>query len=208
MSLNETKMTAQSEKIIIGLTGGIACGKSTAGKFFKELGWELISTDQIVSDLLDEDDEVISDIKSRWGDIVWQDSSLERKEIGRIVFRDPNERKWLESILHPKVRSHWSNAVEDSHFERIIVEIPLLFENNLEENFNYTICVFASEQIQKERLLHRGLTKDESNDRIRSQLPTKEKSRLADIVLLGEGSFSFLKRQICHLHANIYKPVC
>ena len=137
-------MTAQSEKIIIGLTGGIACGKSTAGKFFKELGWELISTDQIVSDLLDEDDEVISDIKSRWGDIVWQDSSLERNEIGRIVFRDPNERKWLESILHPKVRSYWSDAVEDSHFERIIVEIPLLFENNLEENFNKTICVFTS----------------------------------------------------------------
>ena len=96
-------MTAQSEKIIIGLTGGIACGKSTAGKFFKELGWDVISTDQIVSDLLDEDDEVISDIKSRWGDIVWQDSSgRDRKAIGSIVFRDPNERKWLESILHPK----------------------------------------------------------------------------------------------------------
>ena len=142
-------MSSKSEKIIIGLTGGIACGKSTAGKFFHELGWELTSTDQIVSHLLDEDDEVISDIKSRWGDIVWQDSSLERKEIGSIVFRDPNERKWLESILHPKVRSHWSNAVEDSHFERIIVEIPLLFENNLEENFNYTICVFALNKHKK-----------------------------------------------------------
>ena len=97
------------------------------------------------------------------------------------------------------------DKIQSSSLQRNLEEIP---KNNLEENFNYTICVFASEQRQKERLLHRGLTKDESNDRIRSQLPTKEKSRLADIVLLGEGSFSFLKRQICHLHANIYKPVC
>ena len=80
------------------------------------------------------------------------------------------------------------NAVEDSDEKKTIVEIPLLFENNLEENFYYTICVLLP-KTQKERLLHRGLTKDESNDRIRSQLPTKEKSRLADIVLLGEGSF-------------------
>ena len=80
-------MSSKSEKIIIGLTGGIACGKSTAGRFFHELGWELTSTDQIVSHLLDNNDEVISEIKSRWGGKVLKNFGLDRKAIGKIVFR-------------------------------------------------------------------------------------------------------------------------
>ena len=199
-------MSSKSEKIIIGLTGGIACGKSTAGKFFHELGWELTSTDQIVSHLLDNNDEVISEIKSRWGDKVLKNFGLDRKAIGKIVFRYEDERKWLESILHPRVRMNWENRVKQSEAKRNIIEIPLLFENNLEINFDYTICVFASEKTQNGRLLDRGLTKEESNDRINSQLPIDKKSQLADFVLLGGSSLSFLKRQISYLHAHIFEP--
>ena len=199
-------MSEQSRKIIIGLTGGIACGKSTAGKIFTELGWDVISTDQIVAELLQGDDEVISEIKSRWGDKVLKNSGLDRKAIGRIVFRYEDERKWLESILHPIVRMKWENAVEQSEAKKNIIEIPLLFENNLSDRFDYTICVYASEMTQMKRLLDRGLTKEESNDRIKSQLPINEKSQLADIVLLGGSSLSFLKRQISYLHAHIFEP--
>ena len=199
-------MSEQSRKIIIGLTGGIACGKSTAGKFFRELGWDVINTDQIVTELLQGDDEVVSEIKSRWGDKVLKNSALDRKAIGRIVFLEEDERKWLESILHPKVRSSWKKTVEQSDNTRNIIEIPLLFENNLEECFDLTICVYALEMTQMKRLLDRGLTKEESNDRIKSQLSVNEKSQLADIVLLGGSSLSFLKRQISYLHAHIFEP--
>ena len=130
-------MSSKSEKIIIGLTGGIACGKSTVGKFFQELGWELTSTDQIVSHLLDNNDEVISEIKSRWGDKVFKNFGLDRKAIGKIVFRYEDERKWLESILHPRVRMNWENRVKQSEAKRNIIEIPLLFESNLGD-----ICSF------------------------------------------------------------------
>jgi len=97
-------MTQKRDKIVLGLTGGIACGKSTAGKFFEELGWKVISTDQIVAEFLQSETGVIAEIRNRWGDKVWKDSSLDLKEVGKIVFSENEERKWLEGILHPKVR--------------------------------------------------------------------------------------------------------
>lgn len=203
MSLNKIINMVQEKRIILGLTGGIASGKSTAGKYFQELGWVGFSTDQIVAELLTKDDKVVSEIKGRWGKAVTNSKGLNKKEIGRIIFRDADERKWLESILHPKVRLNWQREVKKSNSRRIFVEIPLLFENNLAKSFDLVVCVYASEITQMKRLLDRGLTKEESNARIYAQLPVKEKSRLADFVLLGDGSLPFLKRQIGFLHTNI-----
>lgn len=196
-------MTQKRDTIVLGLTGGIACGKSTAGKFFEELGWKVISTDQIVAEFLQFETGVIAEIRNRWGDKVWKDSSLDLKEVGKIVFSEIEERKWLEGILHPKVRKQWENYLEQSNSEKNIVEIPLLFENDLAEKFDYTICVYASLKTQMKRLLDRGLTKEESHDRIKAQLPIETKSQLADIVLLGENSLPLLKRQVSSLHEKI-----
>ena len=93
--------------------------------------------------------------------------------------------------------------MEQSNSEKNIVEIPLLFENDLAEKFDYTICVYASLKTQMKRLLDRGLTKEESHDRIKAQLPIETKSQLADIVLLGENSLPLLKRQVSSLHEKI-----
>jgi len=196
-------MTERSKKIVLGLTGGIACGKSTACKFFNNWGWASISTDQIVEDLMKRDDEVISEIKNRWGSDVLNNSELDKKKIGGIVFGDANEKTWLEKILHPKVRVNWKKWLEESKTRLNVIEIPLLFENDLSGHFDFTVCVFSSEKTQMKRLLDRGLTNEESNARIESQLPITKKSQLADFVVLGENSFSFLERQISSLHASI-----
>ena len=196
-------MTERSKKIVLGLTGGIACGKSTACKFFNNLGWASISTDQFVEDLMKRDDEVISEIKNRWGSDVLNNSELDKKKIGGIVFSDANEKTWLEKILHPKVRVNWKKWLKESEARLNVIEIPLLFENDLSSHFDFTVCVYSSEKIQMKRLLDRGLTNEESNARIGSQLPITKKSQLADFVVLGEASFIFLERQISSLHASI-----
>ena len=170
---------------------------------FNNLGWASISTDQIVEDLMKRDDEVISEIKNRWGSDVLNNSELDKKKIGGIVFGDANEKTWLEKILHPKVRVNWKKWLKESKTRLNVIEIPLLFENDLSSHFDFTVCVYSSEKIQMKRLLDRGLTNEESNARIRSQLPITKKSQLADFVVLGETSFIFLERQISSLHASI-----
>ena len=196
-------MTLQNKKIFLGLTGGIACGKSTACEYFNNLGWASISMDQIVDDLLKKDDEVISEIKNRWGNDVLNNFNLDKKKIGKIIFGNNAERTWLEKIIHPKVRCFWKQWFEDSNKRLNVIEIPLLFENDLSRNFDFTVCVYSSKNTQKKRLLDRGLTNEESNARIATQLSSTHKSQLADFVVLGENSITFLEWQINSLHATI-----
>jgi dephospho-CoA kinase len=197
-------MSFASDKTVIGLTGGIACGKSSALKIFQELGWQTLSTDRIAATVIAEDQIIIEKLRSRWGGQVFSSSQVVIKsKIAEIVFNDKGERDWLEGILHPIIRSTWIQTVESSKSKFWVVEIPLLFEKNLQSFFDYTISLQCSENVQKKRLYDRGLTKGESNARMESQLPMDLKSQLADIVLLGENSLSFLKRQICIFHARV-----
>jgi len=192
----------QPQKLLVGLTGGIACGKSTALGILRKLGWKIISTDEIVADLLQNDYSLKKAIQNKWGLFVFENDEIDKKKIAQIIFNDQEAKTWLENLLHPLVRENWKRQVANSEEKNVVVEIPLLFEKKLEHLFQITICVQCQKKTQLRRLFDRGLTKAQSNARIDSQMSLTEKIRLADIVLLGDHSLLFLKQQIEYFHAN------
>ncbi|MEZ5276178.1 MAG: dephospho-CoA kinase [Opitutaceae bacterium] len=181
----------------IGLTGTIGCGKSTAGRLLGERGIERIDCDEIVRELLVSDSQVLREIVDAFGTSVFAaDGSLNRKALGAIVFADRSRLAVLEEILHPRVSDRWQGRIRGEPDRHHVVEIPLLFEKNLQKWFDFTICVACDRRTQLERLGRRGMTAEEADQRIAAQLPLSRKIDLADCVLLNSGTLPFLSDQI------------
>ena len=190
-------MNSETFKRAVGLTGGIATGKSQALKLFEEAGWLVLSVDSIVGELLKSDTDVQSQLVSRWGKRILNDcGSIDKGVIGQIVFDASSERMWLESILHPIIRSKWISFVLSCPSDRCMVELPLLFENNLQSHFNCTISMFAPPSLMLARLRKRGLSDLESQQRMTAQMTVYQKAELADYVINSSGEIDFLEEQI------------
>jgi len=192
-------------KSVIGLTGGIACGKSTALQMFARCGWSAISTDQLAGEILADDKNVSDLLRERWGEsVVDKQGNIDKSEIAEIIFSTNHEKIWLESVLHPLVRTAWHHSIENSDRSLFVVEVPLLFENDLQSHFAHTISIFASHEIQVERLLARGLSPEQAQSRIDAQFTSERKAVLADFVLLSCGSEEFLEQQV-HFFLKSFK---
>ena len=138
--------------LAIGLTGGMGCGKSTVLEYMRRSGAQTHSSDATVHDLLSSDSSVIEAVVSRFGiGVLDAKGNIDRARLGRIVFSDNAELKWLEQMLHPLARERWESFIERAGGGLKVVEIPLLFENNLEKRFDTTVCVCASMATQLER---------------------------------------------------------
>jgi dephospho-CoA kinase len=184
-------------KIVVGVTGGIACGKSTVCEKFGVLGWEVISTDSYAHNILSGDNEVTEKIVSRWGQKIKDpNGSIDKAELARVIFESSNERSWLEQLVHPKIRKGWTTFIETSDKSEFVVEVPLLFENNLHALFTKTISVHASTTMQNTRLQGRGLSNFDIQSRLKSQMNTTEKGNLADFVIVTDGNPEFVDQQI------------
>jgi len=184
-------------KSVIGLTGGIACGKSSVLEIFARNGWGAISTDKLAGEILTSDKQVADLLLGRWGKAVFDERGIvDKKQIAEIVFSKPHERSWLEEVLHPLIRTAWMAEIETVENSLLVVEIPLLFENDLQSHFVQTISTFAPRKVQLERLRERGLSTSQANARIDAQLPGERKAELADVVFLTSGSLDFLERQV------------
>ena len=193
----------EKDQLVIGLTGGIACGKSTVLACFDQLGWETISADVIAHRLLKEDERVETSLRKEFGEEIFSSKgTVDKGRLGRLIFNDPPRRRWLEKLLHPLIRKDWLHAVKVAKVKCIVVEVPLLFENALESEFDFVVSVFSNERTQMHRLLERGLDKTEAENRIATQLPVEEKACRADFVLLSEGEVAYLKRQVERLCIN------
>lgn len=183
--------------MILGLTGNLGCGKSTAGHLFAERGFRRIDCDQIVRDLLTGDRKVLEEIRDSFGpDVFDAAGKVDRKQLGRIVFSNRKRLDLLEKILHPRVSKLWLGAVAERPDSGWVVEIPLLFEKNLQKWVDFTICLACDRRVQLERLSQRGMTPQEADQRIAVQLPLIRKIELADFVLLNNGALSFLSDQV------------
>ena len=180
----------------IGLTGGIACGKSVVLEMFKEAGWHPLSADALVHELLDHDPEVIEAVISKFGvEVKASDASLNKKAIAKVVFADSQQREWLEGLLHPLVRKRWTSALDEEPDKNWVVEIPLLFEKKLEKDFDLVVCLSSSRENQLKRLQSRGMNEADAEARIASQAPQAEKIEKSDFVLTNTGSLNFLRKQ-------------
>ena len=180
----------------IGLTGGIACGKSEVLRMFAQAGWRTLSADTLVHGLLDGDPGVADTIVAEMGPgMVAEDGTLDKRAIGRAVFAESARRAWLEALLHPRVREAWTSAIAEDPGADWVVEIPLLFEKKLETGFDLVVCLSSSLNNQLSRLRLRGLSEVDAMARISSQAPLAEKIEKSDIVLTNNGSLEFLQKQ-------------
>jgi dephospho-CoA kinase len=182
----------------IGLTGGMGCGKSTALKALKELNCGTESADAIVSDLY-ESHPVLEEISKALGITLDQDLESLKSMISKKVFQDPKNLKTLESILHPKVREKALKSKQDLESKGYAIsfyEVPLLFEKNLENQFDKTVCIGAKQSVQIERIKKRNpkWSDKEIQNRLNSQMSLEEKKQRADFYIDNSGDLSDLKK--------------
>jgi len=183
---------------LIGLTGGIAAGKSETLRAFERHGAATISTDAIVHEL-QRSPEVVSRLTARWGDDVAPGGELDRARVAEIVFSDPDELSWIESELHPLVGgrvAEWAAGLPDD--TRVaVVEVPLLFESGMEEMFGAVVAVVADDELRREREKTRDLAALEG--RTGRQLGQDEKAERATHVIVNDGSLEELDAQVAGL---------
>jgi dephospho-CoA kinase len=147
---------------VFGLTGGIGMGKSAAAKLLAERGVAVIDTDLIARQAVEPGEPALRELAVQFGEeVIGSDGGLIREKLAQIVFADPESRRKLEAILHPRIRSAWLRQLELSRGEgasEAVVVIPLLFETNAAVHFDATVCVACSARTQEERLKIRGWT--------------------------------------------------
>ena len=181
--------------MVIGLTGGIGCGKSTAAACFAELGFRVVDADRLARQVL-ESHVCVGHLRARWGAACLDAQGVpDRKWIGAKVFADADERAFLESVTHPEVARLRREATADASVD-YVVEIPLLFEKELTDGFSSIVVVACSEEVRRDRLRLRGLTDEEISARIASQLSLVEKVKRANVVLWNDGEPAFLREQV------------
>jgi dephospho-CoA kinase len=190
--------------IILGITGGMGCGKSAAGACFADLGWGRSDSDQIVRELLTDDVAVIEKVTAAFGPAILDtEGGIDRKSLAGVVFAEPASLQTLEGILHPRVREIWKGRVEHQPQLNWVVEIPLLFEKGLEKEVDFTVCIASDPLVQAQRLASRGLSQKEVSRRIARQLPLAQKIDRADFVITNNGSLGFLSDQVFRLARDL-----
>lgn len=187
--------------MIIGLTGGISSGKSTVAKMFAELGIPVVDADRIAREVVEPGEEAYEKIVVHFGaDILNEDRTINRKKLGAIIFNNEEERKVLNSIVHPAVRKKMLEQKErylQEGYEHVVLDIPLLFENKLTHFVDKTLLVYVDEDVQLARLMARDkLTKEEAQSRIKAQMPLIEKKKLSDEVIDNNESLEKTEQQL------------
>ena len=192
----------------IGLTGSIACGKSSALRLFKKRGWLTMSADDIVRRQFLFDKELLQSLKDYFGKRIFKtDLSVDRDALSKIVFKDDNALVFLEKKLHPRVRKTWQDFLKKNEKKFCLVEIPLLFEKKLENFFDFTVTVSCSESKQAFRLRQTSKDVKMVSQIIKKQVSQFEKRKLADYVISNQGSQFFLDLQVEILHHNLVSNI-
>jgi dephospho-CoA kinase len=182
----------------IGLTGGIACGKSEAGRVLEREGAQVRDADELAHELIRRGGPLFDKVVERFGaEIVGPDGEIDRQILGRQVFADAAERKALEALIHPEViraLREWI-AGETRQGKNAVAIVPLLFEVGWTDLWDAVVCVASAEKIVVERLKQRGLSEGEAHERISAQMPLAEKIRKANFVIQNDGTLDSLEKR-------------
>ena len=186
--------------LIIGLTGGIATGKSTVADMFKERGIPIVDTDKISFDLLKKGSTSYDEVVSLFGDdILFTNGDINRKKLGKAIFKNENLREKLNGIIHPKIKAIALSEVkthEELGEKIIVIDVPLLFETDFAKLVDKSIVVYTTPQLQIERLIGRdSIKRDYALIKIESQIPIEEKVKLADFVINNSESILTTKKE-------------
>jgi dephospho-CoA kinase len=185
---------------VLGLTGGIGSGKSMVASMFAKLGADVIDADRLAREVVEPGQPALEEIATAFGrDILLPDGRLDRGKLGRIIFADPVARGRLNAITHPRIRERMDAeiAARGSRPGVLIVDIPLLYENDRARAVEAVIVVWVDQQTQLRRLDERdGLSAEEARQRIAAQMPLEEKRARADVVIDNSGSRENTRRQV------------
>lgn len=204
-------MPAGERVRVVGLTGGIASGKSTVSRMFSENGAKVIDADAIAREVVRKPKPAWLEIKAHFGEtILGPDGEIDRIQLGAIVFKDVKEREALEAIVHPRVKEETERRIRQIGFEApnalVILDIPLLFETDHYTSREETIVVYVPETIQLARLMARDtISLESAMDRIRSQIPIEEKKKRGTYLIDNSGDLAGTRHQVMTLMALLKK---
>jgi dephospho-CoA kinase len=192
---------------VVGLTGGIGSGKSLAAQFFSQLGALVIDADQLARSAIERGSEGFDEVLLRFGDSVLMNGDIDRVALGQIIFENPQAKKDLEAIIHPRIRAEFEEAVASLEADQIMVyEIPLLVETNAADRFDFIVTVESQPELRKERLRARGMFHSDIEKRMASQATEEQRREIADCVLTNNGSEDELLRQVENIWESTILP--
>lgn len=189
---------------IIGLTGGIASGKSSVSKILQKQGEQVICADEIAHQVINKGGLAYDSVVKEFGDqILDTKKNIDRKKLGPLVFQNPQKLRKLNQAVHPAVISTIQERIQkakDQNIKRIFLDIPLLFEGETHQICDYIIVVYSPEKVMIERIkLRDGLNDEEIKNRLRSQISIEDKKSKADFVIDNSGSLESTKKQVLNL---------
>lgn len=186
---------------VLGLTGGIGMGKSTADQLLRARGLPVIDTDLLARELVEPGQPALTEIAQTFGpSVIGPGGHLKRGELARLAFADDARRKQLEAILHPRIRALWRGQIEQLRHSATsplaVVVIPLLFETNAQAELDATLCIACSPATQAKRLQARGWSAEEIQKRNQAQWPVDRKMAAATFVVWTEGGLEVHSAQL------------
>jgi len=191
---------------VIGLTGGIGMGKSTAARLLEQRGIPVCDTDTLAREVVEPGQPALEEIQRAFGaSVIGSDGRLIRDELAKLVFGDPAKRQQLEAITHPRIRQQWLAQVEAwraASQPRCVIVIPLLFETAAAEHFDFVICIACSAASQWQRLVARGWSEQEIGQRIAAQWPARKKMDLSNYVVWTEAGLDVHEAQLARILGN------
>ena len=190
------KMAQVNRPLLVAITGGIASGKSVVSKWFEKKGQRVIYSDVLGHKVL-EDEKVIALLSEKFGVEIILDGKIDRKILGKVVFGNSENLKFLNKIMHPKIRFQMKKIAENSSKKYLFYEIPLLYEDNLADKFDLVINVFSSKSTKIKRMQERDdINLEDAEKRIASQLPDYLKKEKADINIINDSDLENVFRQL------------
>jgi dephospho-CoA kinase len=185
---------------LLGLTGGIGTGKSTAAKLFSQRGIPVVDTDDLARELVTPGQPALTEVTRLFGtEILDERGELRRGALARLVFSSPEKLKQLEAVLHPRIREAWLKEAlgwREAGQGMGVVVIPLLFETKAQSHFQSILCTACSRETQLERLRARGWSDEQIQQRLSAQWPLEKKMAASNFVLWTEGELPMLERQL------------
>jgi dephospho-CoA kinase len=198
---------------IFGLTGGVACGKSTVGRFFEGLGARVIDADKLGHELMQPGLPAYEEVVAYFGsEILAENGEIDRRLLGHMVFTQPAKLPVLNAILHPKIRARAlelaQRAQRQNPLQVILEDAALLYEAGLSGDFVRIVVAWCRPELQLARVLARpGITLEDARRRIGSQMPADEKKRRADFVVDTSGPLQETRQQVAVVYAELQKVV-
>jgi dephospho-CoA kinase len=202
-------MSAPQKFLLVGLTGGIATGKSTVSEMLRQLGCQIIDADLLARDVVEPGQPALAEIVAEFGpEVVTAGGALDRKKLGAIVFTNPERRRRLEAITHPAIRALFMarlDALAEKGFAGIVIfDAAVMIESGNYKNMDRLVVVVTDEATQMARLRGRDGTDDaEGRRKIASQMPLAEKAKLADYVIDNSGSREATAEQVRRVFATL-----